>query len=88
MANSTLDISEARRRFNKLDQELVEKRVIFITRHNKRAFAIVDPEYLETVLETIDVLADPEAAAALKASIEDIREGRIYDQDEVEEELL
>lgn len=87
-AEATLDISEARKKFNTLDRDLQDDCVIYVTRHNKKAFAVVNVEYLTTVMETLEVLADPEALQLLQDSIADIRAGRVFDQDEVERELL
>ena len=83
----TLDISEARKKFNTLDQDLKERPVIYITRHDKDAFAIVDIEYLETVMETMEVLGDSETTAMLRESLRAIEEGDLVDQSEVEKEL-
>ena len=88
MADSTLDISEARRLFNSLDERLKHDHVIRVTRHGKEAFAVVDLEYLDAVLETLDVLADPEATQMLQQSLEDIREGRVHEHEDVKRELL
>ena len=87
MSGATLDISEARKQFNSLDKRLDSEYVIRITRHGKDAFAVVNMEYLRTVLETIDILSDPEALKMLSQSLEDIRAGRLYDHEDVEEEL-
>ena len=83
----TLDISEARKRFNTLDRELKNRPVIYITRHNREAFAIVDIDYLETVLETMEVLGDPEAMQMLNESLRAIERGELIDQEDVEKEL-
>jgi PHD/YefM family antitoxin component YafN of YafNO toxin-antitoxin module len=88
MTTSTLDISEARRQFTKLDERLRTERVIWITRHNKKAFAVVDTELLQTVLETIEILSDPEACALFQQSLQDIRAGRLHDHEDVKKELL
>ena len=88
MSEATLDISEARKKFNTLDRDLQDDYVIYITRHNKKAFAVVNVEYLTTVMETLEILADPEAIRMLQDSIADIRHGRVFDQDDVERELL
>ncbi|MBX9691731.1 MAG: type II toxin-antitoxin system Phd/YefM family antitoxin [Cyanobacteria bacterium] len=88
MLSSTLDISEARKQFNSLDERLESERVIYVTRHNKRAFAVVNLAYLSAIMETIEVLADPDAMKMLEQSIEDIRAGRVHDQEDVESELL
>jgi PHD/YefM family antitoxin component YafN of YafNO toxin-antitoxin module len=87
MSGTTLDISEARRQFSSIDKRLKDDRVIFVTRHNKKAFAVVDLEYLSAVLETLEILSDPEAMQMLQQSIQDIRAGRLYDHADVEKEL-
>jgi antitoxin YefM len=88
MSGSTLDITEARKQLNSIDERLKDDRIIFITRHNKQAFAVVDIEYLSAVLETVDILSDQEAMQMLQQSIADISAGRLHDHDDVEKELL
>ena len=88
MGTSTLDISEARKQFSQLDKRLREDRVIWITRHNKKAFAVVDTDLLQTVLETIEILSDPDALKMLQDGLRDVRAGRLYDHDDVKSELL
>lgn len=88
METSTLDISEARRQFSRLDERLREERVIWITRHNKKAFAVVDTDLLQTVLETIEILSDPDALSMLQEGLRDIRAGRLHDHEDVKRELL
>ncbi len=87
MAAPTLDISEARKQFNSIDERLKDHRVIYVTRHNKRAFAVVDLDFLSAVMSTIDILADPEAMDLIEKGIADIRAGRFRDHDDVEKEL-
>lgn len=88
MGTATLDISEARRQLNSLDERLEEEFVIYITRHNKKAFVMVNLDYFSGLGETLEILADPEAVQMLQSSFDDIRAGRLYDQDDVEKELL
>ncbi len=87
MAAKTLDISEARKQLSSIDERLKDERIILVTRHNKKAFAIVNLEYLSAVMETIEVLSDPEAMQMLEESIADIRAGRLHDHEDVEKEL-
>ena len=87
MPESTLDISEARKQLNSIDERLKDVSVIYVTRHNKTAFAVVDCEYLKAMMETMEILSDPEAMQMLQQSIEDIRAGRLHDHDDVEKEL-
>ena len=86
--SNVLDISEARKRFNTLDKEFGTEPIIYIKRHGKDVFAVVNTEYLETVMETMEILSDPKAAAMLQASIDDIEQGRLIDQEDIESELL
>ena len=88
MNTGTLDITEARRQFNKLGERLRDEQVIYITRHNKRAFAVVDIEFLSSVLETIEILTDPESHRMFMESLEDIKMGRLHDHEDVKRELL
>jgi prevent-host-death family protein len=87
MSTHTLDISEARKQFNKLDDLLRDDHVIKITRHGKGAFAVVDIDYLQTMIETIDILSDPDTSKALQEGLEDIKKGRLHDHDDVKREL-
>jgi PHD/YefM family antitoxin component YafN of YafNO toxin-antitoxin module len=82
-----LDISEARRLFTSLDKRLEDHPVIYVRRHNKQAFAIVNIDYLEAVLETVSILADPDALEALQRSVEDIKNGRVHTHEAVKREL-
>jgi len=88
MTTETLDISYARKHLSDLDDRLKEAKIIKITRHSRDAFAVVDIAYLEAVMETLEVLANPEAMQMLADSIDDVREGRLFDQEDVERELL
>lgn len=88
MPAPTLEISEARKHFNSIDERLRSDRVIVVTRHNKKVFAVVDYDYLSAVLETMEILADPNAMQLLQESLDDIRAGNVQDHDDVEKELL
>lgn len=88
MPTATLDISDARKQFNTLDRRLKNERVLYVTRHGNRAFAVVDIDYLSALMETIEILSDPEAFQMLQISLKDIQAGRVFDQEDVENELL
>ncbi len=85
---ATLDISEARKQFSKLDERLKAEQLIWVTRHNKKAFAVVDLELMEAVLETMEILQDPKALRMLQESLADVQAGRLHDHEDVERELL
>jgi PHD/YefM family antitoxin component YafN of YafNO toxin-antitoxin module len=86
MASPQLEISKARDEFNRLDERLKHAPVVYIMRRKKPAFAVVSPEYLSSLLETLEVLADPDAVAMLQQSLADIEAGRLHDHDELLEE--
>jgi prevent-host-death family protein len=88
MDNATLDITEARSQFNRLDERLKDEQVIQVTRHNKPVFAVVDLEYLRAVLETIEIMSDPESYKMFQKGLEDIKHGRVVDHDEAKRELM
>jgi PHD/YefM family antitoxin component YafN of YafNO toxin-antitoxin module len=85
--DGTLDITEARAQFNRLDERLEDEKVIYVTRHSKQVFAVVNIEYLNTALETIQIMSDPESFRMYQESLKDIREGRVHDHDDVKREL-
>jgi prevent-host-death family protein len=84
----TLDISEARNQIAHLSARLRDEHVIWITKHNKKVFAAVDADMMEALIETIEILRDPEALRMLQASFEDIRMGNLHDHEDVKKELL
>lgn len=84
---TTMDISEARAEFHRLDVKLGGDHVLYVKRHKETAFVIVDPEYLAAVLETLEILAEPGTAELLEQSLRDIREGRVVPHEDLEEEF-
>lgn len=84
---TTLDISEARKQFNTMDERLETEPVIFISRHNKTAFAVINCEYLSAMMETLEIMSDPESHRMFLQSLEDVRQGRTHDHEDIKREL-
>ena len=85
---ATIDISEARRQLNSLDKQLSDDTpIIFVTRHNKKAFALVDVDCMTAMLETLEIMSDPESYKMFQRSLQDLKKGRLHDHDDVEKEL-
>lgn len=84
---ATIDISEARKQLNSLDKRLSSEQIIYVTRHNKKAFVIVDVDCMSALLETLEIMSDPESHQMFMASLEDIRQGRLHDHEDVKREL-
>ena len=63
---STYSISEAQAKFPALVKEAVEKTVT-ITRRNAVVGYLISPERMEGILETLEILSNPEAMRAIEA---------------------
>ena len=85
---TTLDMTEARSQLAQMPERLRTDHVIWITKHGKKALAMVDPETMQTLIDTLEILKDPNAFRMLQESLEDIRMGRLHDHDDVKRELL
>ena len=83
----SLDITEAMSQINRLDVRLKDERVIYVTRHSKQVFAVVDIEFLQTVLETIEIMSDPGSYKLFQESLEDIKQGKVHDHENMKREL-
>lgn len=78
MANGTISATNARTDFySVLDEvEKLSKRII-ITRHGKAKAILINPDELEGLEETIEILKDKRALASIKKSIDEIKAGKI-----------
>lgn len=73
-----ISITEARNRFMKLPDQAAKDKVLAVTRRNKEVMAVMSWELYEGLLETLEILSDPELMHNLKKGIEDIRAGRTH----------
>ena len=77
-------ISDFRILLNGIDKRLVQDcPVIHVMRHGKAAFCITSVDWLEAVEETLEIMSDPEAMKMLQQSLQDIREGRLIEHEDV-----
>ena len=74
-----LTITQARKALLDLPKRLAKEsgKTLSITRHGRPVLAVMPWELYESLVETLEVLSDPDTAAALRASLEDIRKGRL-----------
>lgn len=74
-----LTIAEARRALPDLPEQLAKApdKAVSITRRGRPVLALLPWDLYESIIETLEVLGDPETTAALRASLEDIRKGRL-----------
>jgi len=84
----TVPFSDARAHLTELLDEIEEIREhIVITRNGRPAAVVMSEAEYESLIETLEVLGDPEVMAALKESDEDVAAGRVSPWDEVKREL-
>lgn len=74
-----LTITKARHALLDLPERLAKApdKAVSITRRGRPVLALLPWELYESLIETLEVLSDPQATAALRSSLEDIRRGRL-----------
>jgi PHD/YefM family antitoxin component YafN of YafNO toxin-antitoxin module len=80
-----LTISKARKEFLDLPEKLARdpEHALCVTRHGRPELAVMPWDLYESIIETLEVLSEPDLMAALRTSIEDIEHGRLLSHDEV-----
>lgn len=71
-----MPITEARNKFMKLLDQAAKDQILAVTRRNKEVMAVMSWELYEGLLETIEVLSDPELIKHLRTAIDDVNAGR------------
>ena len=88
MAKNIFSISEIRDEITRLPERFdQEPGVITVTQHGKPVMAILPWELYESIMETLEVMSDPELMASFREGVKDIEEGRVQPLDEVLKEL-
>ncbi len=83
-----LSISEVRNNLTRFPKRLKDDpEPVEITQRGKPVMALMSWDLFESLLETVEVMADEDAMKALRKSIRDIKEGRTYSTREVEKLL-
>lgn len=75
---SSLSMVEARNRLTSLPEELEKDKAsgaIAVTRRGKPVLAIMSWELYESLIETLEIMSDPEMMAALRQDISDVKAG-------------
>jgi prevent-host-death family protein len=85
MALKQLSMTDARREFLRLPERLARtpERAISVTSRGEPVLAVMPWDLYESIIETLDILADRDLASTLRDSLEDLRAGRLIDHDEV-----
>ncbi|MGH7332345.1 MAG: type II toxin-antitoxin system Phd/YefM family antitoxin [Candidatus Rokuibacteriota bacterium] len=84
-----LTITQARRSLLDLPERLrrVPGRAVSITRRGRPVLAVMPWEFYQSIIETLEVLSDPEMTAALRNSLEDLKQGRLFTHEEARKRL-
>jgi PHD/YefM family antitoxin component YafN of YafNO toxin-antitoxin module len=88
-AQRPLTISEARKALLDLPEKLARspERAVTVTRRGQPVLAILPWEFYESVVETLEILGDPEMVTALRESLEDLTRGRVVGNEEAKKRL-
>ena len=83
-----IPIVQARAMLTQLPERLsAENRAVALTRHGKPVLAVMPWELFESIMETMEIMGDADMMAALRESIEDVREGNLIPLEQVKAEL-
>ena len=84
----TLPFTEARKDLSKiLDEVSAIHEHVTITRQGKPAAVVMSADEFESWQETLEILADPKAVAAIRRAEKDIAAGRVLPWEEVRARL-
>lgn len=89
MEITQLTITQARRSLLDLPERLRRgsARAVSITRRGRPVLAVMPWEFYESLIETLEVLSDPEMTAALRNSLADVKHGRVLTHEEARKRL-
>jgi len=82
-----MTITQARNSLMKLPDKTAGNEIIAVTRRNKEVMALMSWELYEGLLETIEILADPEFMGQIKKGLENIELGKTYSVKEARNRL-
>ena len=81
-----LTITEARKKLLGLPDQLTDEPIV-ITKHGKPVMVTISYEQMESLLETLEILADQEFSSQLKEGIQQDREGKTVSWSEAKAKL-
>ena len=84
-----LTITQARKALLDLPERLRKSpdKALEITRRGRPVLAVLPWELYESLVESLEVLSDPDMANALRGSLEDIKRGRLVTHQEARKRL-
>jgi len=87
--SAEITITQARERLTRLPEQMTRRKwtSLAVTRRGKPVLAVMPWGLYESLVETLEILGDPEMTAALRRSVEEIAAGRTYGLDDLRREL-
>lgn len=77
MPERTYSISEIREEITRLPEHFDRvPEVVTVTRHGKPVMAILPWELYESLIETLEVMSDPDLMAVFRQSVQELAEGK------------
>ena len=84
----SMNITEVRSRLTSLSDDLAAgKDTLAVTKRGKPVLALMPWDMYEALVETMEVMSDPDLMQAFREGVRDIREGRTRSLAEVKAEL-
>lgn len=86
---TTLPIADVRANLSKLVEEAERTHLrVEVTKNGRRAAVLMSADDYDGLLETLEILGDPETVAAIREADEDIAAGRVYSGEDVKADLV
>lgn len=83
-----IPITEVRDGLTSLPEQLTQTHeTVTVTRRGKPVLAIMPWEEYEALVETLDVLSDPELMTALRKSIKEVKQGKLIPWEQAKRKL-
>jgi antitoxin YefM len=86
---TTLPLAEARANLSKLVESAVTTHERFeVTRNGDRVAVLMSADDYDSLMETLDILSNPEEVEAIRQGLADLETGNVYTEQEVREALI
>ena len=83
-----IPITEARHELTSLPERLAkEPGAVSVTRRGKPVLAILPWEFYESIMETLEILGDPDLMASIRQGIKEMEEGKGIPWEKVKKDL-
>ncbi len=85
----TVPFTEAKAHLSDLvDRVMTERERITVTRNGRPAAVLINPDELDSIEETLDILRDPELVRSLRRSMRQAEQGKAIPFEEMRDELI